>query len=125
MRTYTPAEAAQQSGFSLDTLRYYEREGILTGVARSVGGHRVYTEDNLGTLAFLRCLRDTGMPIELLRRYGHLCTDESSLPDRIALLEEHAASVQQRLDELRSQQDRLSAKIAWYREERERRDAGN
>lgn len=120
MRTYTPAEAAQASGFSLDTLRYYEREGILNAVARSAGGHRVYTEDNLGTLGFLRCLRDTGMPIELLRRYGQLCTEDSSLPDRIALLEEHAASVQQHLDELRAQQERLNSKIAWYREELER-----
>ena len=124
MRTYTPAEAAQESGFSLDTLRYYEREGILNAVARSAGGHRVYTEDNLGTLGFLRCLRDTGMPIELMRRYGQLCTDDNSLPGRIALLEEHAASVQRQLEELRSQQDRLNSKISWYRGELERRSAG-
>jgi DNA-binding transcriptional MerR regulator len=40
VRTYTPAEGASESGFSLDTLRYYEREGILPGVARTSAGHR-------------------------------------------------------------------------------------
>lgn len=117
MTTYTPAEAAALSGFSLDTLRYYEREGILPPVARSAGGHRQFSEADLGTLGFLRCLRDTGMPIEKLRRYGMLCRDESTIPDRIALLEEHAAAVQREIDELLRQQARLEEKVAWYRDQ--------
>lgn len=117
MRTYTPAEASEESGFSLDTLRYYEREGILPDVARGPGGHRVYTEDNLSTLGFLRCLRETGMPINLLRRYGQLCRDESTLPQRVELLEEHAALVASQLAELRTQQAKLDAKLHWYRDE--------
>jgi DNA-binding transcriptional MerR regulator len=124
MRTFTPAEASQASGFSLDTLRYYEREGILPGVARTSGGHRLYSEADLGTLGFLRCLRDTGMPIELMRRYGRLCQDEDTLPDRIALLEEHAAAVERQLAELHGQQERLAGKLDWYREELTRRRAG-
>lgn len=124
MRTFTPAEASQASGFSLDTLRYYEREGILPGVARTSGGHRLYTEADLGTLGFLRCLRDTGMPIELMRRYGRLCLDEDSLPERIALLEEHATAVERQLAELHNQQERLAGKLDWYREELNRRKAG-
>ncbi len=124
MRTFTPAEASQASGFSLDTLRYYEREGILPGVARTSGGHRLYTEADLGTLGFLRCLRDTGMPIELMRRYGRLCQDEDTLPDRIALLEVHAAAVERQLEELHGQQKRLASKLDWYREELNRRKAG-
>ena len=121
MRTYTPAEAAEESGFSLDTLRYYEREGILPGVERSVSGHRVYSEENLGTLNFLRCLRDTGMPISLLRRYGQLCQDEQTLPDRIDLLQEHADAVAQQIAALKTQQRRLDEKLEWYRAELTRR----
>ena len=115
MTTYTPAEAASLSGFSLDTLRYYEREGILPPVARTAGGHRFFTEADLGTLGFLKCLRETGMPIEKLRRYGELCRDDSTVTDRVALLEEHAAAVQRELDTLRAQQARLDEKLAWYR----------
>lgn len=115
MTTYTPAEAAAISGFTLDTLRYYEREGILPPVARTAGGHRTFTDADLGTLGFLKCLRETGMPIEKLRRYGELCRDEATVPDRLALLEEHAAAVQVELDALRAQQQRLDEKLAWYR----------
>lgn len=115
MTTYSPAEAAAISGFSLDTLRYYEREGILPRVARTAGGHRKFSEADLGTLGFLRCLRDTGMPIDKLRRYGTLCLDDSTIPDRIALLEEHAVAVRHEIDELRRQQARLDEKLAWYR----------
>lgn len=117
MRTYTPAEAAGESGFSLDTLRYYEREGILPDVARTAGGHRVYTESDLGTLGFLRCLRDTGMPISLLRRYGQLCQDESTLPQRIELLQEHAGNVAAERAELQARETQLRSKLDWYRAE--------
>ena len=125
MKVFTPAEAAALSGFSLDTLRYYEREGILAPVARSAGGHRQYSEADVNTLGFLKCLRETGMPIERLRRYGELCRDESSIPERLALLEEHAAAVQSAVDELLAQQARLAEKLAWYREQPSLVEAGH
>lgn len=117
MSTYTPSQAAQLSGFSLDTLRYYEREGILPRVARTTGGHRAYSDADIGTLGFLRCLRETGMPIEKLRRYGELCRDDTTIPDRIAVLEEHAGAVQRDIDDLLAQQARLAEKLDWYRGE--------
>jgi DNA-binding transcriptional MerR regulator len=117
MVTYTPSEAAKLSGFSLDTLRYYEREGILAPVARTAGGHRAFTEGDLGMLGFLKCLRETGMPIEKLRRYGELCRDDATMAERVALLEEHAAAVQRELEALLSQQAKLDAKLMWYRGE--------
>lgn len=125
MTTYTPSEAAERSGFSIDTLRYYEREGILPSVERTTGGQRRYTDDDLGRLAFLRCLRDTGMPIAQLRRYAELSTDESTLPDRVALLQEHEAAVTRQIAELQGWRERLQDKIGWYRAEIElRAEAG-
>ena len=115
MRTYTPAETAELSGFSIDTLRYYEREGILSPVPRTSGGRRMYGDADLGRLLFLRCLRETGMPISQLRRYSELSDDEGTLPERVALLEEHAARVQARIDSLRDQQRYIQRKISYYR----------
>lgn len=115
MNTYTPAETAERSGFSIDTLRYYEREGILPAVPRTAGGHRAYTDAELGLLEFLKCLRETGMPVERLRRYGQLCQREDTVPERIALLEEHAETVERQLAEVLAQQRRLAEKLAWYR----------
>jgi DNA-binding transcriptional MerR regulator len=117
MTTYSPAEAAAQSGFSIDTLRYYEREGILPRIERSAGGRRVYSDGDLWMLGFLRCLRDTGMSIEQLRRYGELSRDETTMPERVALLEEHAASIRARIAELDGVLARVEEKTDWYRGE--------
>jgi len=114
MTAYSPAEAAARSGFSIDTLRYYEREGILSPIARNASGRRVYSDNDLGMLDFLRCLRDTGMPIERLRRYGELCRDPQTIPERIALLREHADAVEQQIEQLHRWRARLGDKLAWY-----------
>jgi hypothetical protein len=55
MTTYAPQEAAARSGFSLDTLRYYERIGLLDDVDRTSAGRRVYTEEHLDWLGILSC----------------------------------------------------------------------
>ena len=67
-----PSQAAEQSGFSLDTLRYYERIGLLDDIGRAPSGHRRFREEDLEWLGVLRCLRDTGMPIAQMRRYAEL-----------------------------------------------------
>ncbi|MFJ5922525.1 MerR family transcriptional regulator [Kitasatospora sp. NPDC092948] len=113
----TPAEAAERSGFSLDTLRYYERIGLLTGITRAAGGHRRFTPDDLAWLGILRCLRDTGMPIADMRRYAELARvgGPESLRDRIALLEEHDSVVDEQIALLERRRAHLREKIAHYR----------
>ena len=69
---YSPGQVAEQTGFSLDTLRYYERIGLLDGIERNSGGQRVFTEGDVAWLRILRCLRDTGMPIQRMVRYAEL-----------------------------------------------------
>ncbi|MFD5563770.1 MerR family transcriptional regulator [Kitasatospora griseola] len=114
----TPAEAAERSGFSLDTLRYYERIGLLTAITRATSGHRRFTPDDLAWLGILRCLRDTGMPIADMRRYAELARVEGpgSLRDRIALLERHDAAVDEQIALLERRRTHLRDKIAYYRE---------
>ena len=67
------AEAAEQTGLTPDTLRYYERDGLmLRRVDRSTTGHRRYTEADLHWIGLINCLRGTGMPIREVRRYADL-----------------------------------------------------
>jgi DNA-binding transcriptional MerR regulator len=116
----TPAEAAERSGFSLDTLRYYERIGLLTGIARAAGGHRRFTDDDLAWLGVLRCLRDTGMPIADMRRYadlGRAGNSPDNLAERIELLERHDAAVAEQIVLLQAQRQHLREKVAYYRRE--------
>jgi DNA-binding transcriptional MerR regulator len=54
------------------------------------------------------------MPIERLRRYGELCRDPATIPERIALLREHAEAVEQQIDRLRRWRTRLDEKLQWY-----------
>ncbi|SBT45101.1 MerR family transcriptional regulator [Micromonospora auratinigra] len=112
---FSPSEAARRSGFSLDTLRYYEKIGLLSGVDRTSGGRRVFTDDDLGWLAILRCLRDTGMPIAEMCRYAELArAGEHTAGQRQELLERHAGRVEEQMDLLRRQYEHLREKIRWY-----------
>ncbi|WP_018582897.1 MerR family transcriptional regulator [Salinispora arenicola] len=115
MPGYAPSEAARRSGFSLDTLRYYERIGLLNEVGRTSGGRRVFTDDDLDWLMLFRCLRDTGMPIAEMCRYAELVREgEHTTGERQALLERHAGRVEERMYLLQRQYDRLRAKIRAY-----------
>jgi DNA-binding transcriptional MerR regulator len=115
MTGYAPSEAARRSGFSLDTLRYYEKIGLLSGVGRTSGGRRVFTDDDLGWLVLFRCLRDTGMPIAEMCRYAELArAGEHTAGERRALLEQHAERVEEQMRLLQRQYDHLREKIRFY-----------
>ncbi|MFI6845828.1 MerR family transcriptional regulator [Kitasatospora sp. NBC_00085] len=112
----TPAEAVERSGFSLDTLRYYEKIGLLDAVQRARTGHRRFSEDDLAWLAMLRCLRDTGMPIAAMLRFTELArVGDATVAERLTVLEEHDAQVEEQIAHLRRQQHHIRAKIGHYR----------
>jgi DNA-binding transcriptional MerR regulator len=114
--TFSPSQAAEQSGFSIDTLRYYERIGLLDDIGRSSTGHRRFDDDDLEWLVVLRCLRDTGMPIAQMRRYADLARHgDDTLAERLHLLIEHEVQVEERIALLQAQQKHLREKIDWYR----------
>lgn len=115
---FSPGQVAEQTGFSLDTLRYYERIGLLDDIARNSGGQRVFTEDDVAWLRILRCLRDTGMPIARMVRYAELARGgEATFLERLAVLEEHDQDIDAKIAHLRVEQDHIRAKIAYYQRE--------
>ena len=115
--TYSPAQAVELTGFSLDTLRYYERIGLLDPVHRAVGGHRRYTEDDLEWLDFLRCLRGTGMPIAKMKEFAdQVRAGADTYAERLALLEEHDRMVSAQMAVLEEQRGKVRFKISFYRE---------
>jgi DNA-binding transcriptional MerR regulator len=116
MPHYSPREVADRTGFSLDTLRYYEKIGLLESIARSPGGQRVFTEDDLAWLGILQCLRETGMPIAHMLRYANLARGgDRTIAERLSLLEEHDRAVEERIAQLRTKQIHIRQKIQWYR----------
>ncbi len=109
---------AARTGLSADTLRYYEKIGLLRQVARDASGFRVYGPRDLEWIGFILRLKDTGMALDDIIRYADLreCGD-TTLAARQALLEEHAARLQERIQRDREHLDALHAKIALYRQQ--------
>lgn len=115
MSSYSPGETAEKSGFSIDTLRYYEKIGLLDGIARNASGRRVFTDDDLNWLGMLRCLRETGMPIAEMLRYSELARGgEETFSERLELLQEHDRRVEAQIGLLRAQQQKIQWKISFY-----------
>ena len=121
--TEVPAEgltisgAAELSGLSVDTLRYYEKEGLtLHRPERSASGQRRYTEEDVRWLGTLVMLRRTGMPIRDVRRFVDLYRVEGSESERMAILEAHREHVLQQLSEVQTHLEAINRKIDFYKE---------
>jgi DNA-binding transcriptional MerR regulator len=110
------AEASQATGLSIDTLRYYERDGLLLrAVERSASGHRRYTDDDLTWIEIVTRLRETGMPIRGVRRYADLVrAGEGNERARLELLEAHREQVVARLAAVTAHLQALDRKIGIY-----------
>ena len=126
MERFSPGQVVEQTGFSLDTLRYYERIGLLDDIARNSGGQRVFTEQDVAWLRILRCLRDTGMPIQRMVRYAELARGgDETIAERLEVLAEHDRDIDDKIANLRVEQDHIRAKIAYYQQEVARPSAAN
>jgi len=113
--TFSIQRAAAETGLSPDTLRYYERIGVLPGVARSPSGHRRYGEGDIGWIKLVQCLRATGMPIEELHRYATLMQQgDSTAEQRLQLLEGHRTRINEEMRELTTALELVERKIAGY-----------
>ena len=114
MSHIAPAEAAERTGLTLDTLRYYEREGLIGPIDRAPGGRRRYSEDDVSWVGIVTCLRDAGLGIEDLRRFTTLLRGSAEAPDRVAFLRERRAELEERRRTTERALDVLDDKIAYY-----------
>ena len=116
-RELSIAEAADVSGLSAHTLRYYERAGLLEPVGRNGSGHRRYREADLERITFLARLRATGMPIREVRRYAELMqAGEATNAARLTLLEQHRVAVLAGLEATAKNLELIDWKINFYKE---------
>lgn len=114
--TLTPHAAATRTGVTLDTLRYYEKEGLIGPVQRTVGGHRAYGEDDLFWIGLVTCLRDAGLGISELREFTSLLRGDGDPADRVAFLRQHRKELLERIARIEVAVGVLDEKIAYYAE---------
>ncbi|WP_411342899.1 MerR family transcriptional regulator [Paenibacillus sp. WLX1005] len=111
----TIKEAAQQTGISAYTLRFYEKEGLLPMIERDDHGNRVYDEESLEWLDFVTSLRSTGMPLAQIRQYVDWYQEgDLSITQRKQLMLDHKAKVERDLQQTLSYLEKINYKIAMY-----------
>jgi DNA-binding transcriptional MerR regulator len=123
---FTVQQAAQLTGLSEHTLRYYERVGLLPPVRREDSSrHRRYSAEDISIIESLACLRAAGLPLEQMRRYiGLMPQGRGAAAQQRELLEGHRAVLQQRLRGMQWNLDYIQRKIAYWRAVETRDDQG-
>lgn len=111
------SEVSKNYGLTVDTLRYYERIGLISNVPRDKSGIRNYNEDNLKRIEFIKCMRNAGVEIETLIKYMNLLEKgKSTVKMRKELLEIQRNKLKEKERNIKETIDRLNYKISLYDE---------
>ena len=113
----TIKEVSEQYEISQDTLRYYERVGMIPPVTRTAGGIRNYTAEDLRWVELAKCMRSAGLPVEAMIEYVRLFQEgDSTLPARLQLLTDQREVLLEQRKQIDETLNRLSYKISRYEE---------
>ena len=113
----TIREVSEKYGISQDTLRYYERIGMIPEVTRTASGIRNYQPEDLGWVELAICMRGAGLPVEALIEYVKLCQKgDATIPARLQLLQEQKVHLKEQKQQLEAAMDKLDDKISRYEE---------
>lgn len=108
-------KVSEETGISADTIRYYERIGLIPPVTRNQSGIRDFSEREIAILKFVRYFRRVGLSVDSLIAYiGLMDKGDETIPARIAIFQEERAKLQERIDQLQEALTRLDYKIENY-----------
>ena len=109
------AEVSEQYGLSTDTLRYYERIGLIPHVNRNGSGIRDYNDLDIRRVEFIKCMRSAGLPVEVLIDYMELVQQgDRTIEARKEILKEQRDLLAERIQEMQKTLDLLNHKIQVY-----------
>lgn len=115
MESITIKEVSKRYGITQDTLRYYERAGLIPPVPRTSGGMRDYRDGDLAWVELALCLRSAGLSVEAISEYVRLARlGDRTIQDRLALLKGQREGLLERQRQVTEALDRLNYKIARY-----------
>ena len=113
----TIKEVSQRYELSQDTLRYYERVGMIPPVTRTVGGIRNYTQTDLNWVGLAKCMRSAGLPVEAMIEYVRLYQQgDATIPARLQLLVDQREALLDQRRQINETLNRLNYKISRYEE---------
>lgn len=115
-KQFSIQQVSQNTGLTVHTLRYYEKIGLLDGVARNEQGYRQYTESDLAWIDFLIRLRETGMPISEMKLFSDLRSEGiSTVQARRHMLESHQEKIELQIIALQENLLSIKKKIDYYK----------
>ena len=113
---YTIKEAAEKTNLPASTIRYYDKQGLLPFVQRSESGYRMFSENDIGLLNMIECLKQTGMPIKEITQFCQWVQQgDASLQQRFAMFQERRKVVQEQMERMKKTMEVIEYKC-WYYE---------
>ena len=114
--TYSAGEAARKLKLTKETLRYYERDGLLPPIHKNKSGHRAYSETDIEWIFLIKCLRDTDMSIAKIKQYVSLLISKGgdSISERRDILIEHKAFILGKIELFQNLLQLIEAKVKFY-----------
>ncbi len=112
---YSIGQVAKKTGLTAHTLRYYEKEGLLPFVKKNSSGLRVFTDNDLGWLSMIECLKDTGMPLKAIKQYIDWFTEgDSTLQQRYDMFCKQKENVEKQITLFQKHLRKINFKMALY-----------
>jgi DNA-binding transcriptional MerR regulator len=113
----TISEVSKKYNLTADTIRYYEKEGLIPTVPRDKNGIRDFDENSCGWIEFIKCMRSAGLEIETLKKYVSLFRQGTkTVKERKILLIEQREKLLKKQEDIKATLDRLNYKIEKYEE---------
>ncbi|WP_178018675.1 MerR family transcriptional regulator [uncultured Paenibacillus sp.] len=111
--SFTIKQAAEQTGISEDTIRFYEKIQLLPQAERKENGHRVYRKDDIYRIKLITCLKKTGMPLEAMRPFlaASADTDSADYPELVNQLRSHREQIVNQISSLQQIVDFIDLKL--------------
>ncbi len=114
---YTIKQVAEITNLTDHTIRYYDKEGLIPLLSRSNSGIRQFSEDDLEWINLICCLKNSGMPIQKIKEFMHMCLKGTkTLEERKNLLEEHRSHILEQMKNLENSLEIINYKISHYKE---------
>lgn len=110
-------EVSKKLNLTADTLRFYEKEGLIGPIERSSSGYRNYSEEDLKRIEFVKCMRNAELSIEVLKKYLDLYDEgDKTKEERKNLLIEQKEILDKKIKDMQEASKRLDYKIKLYYE---------
>lgn len=114
---YTIGQVAKKMGLTAHTLRYYEKEGLLPFIKKNGSGLRIFSDNDIGWLELIECLKGTGMSLKGIKQYiDWYIEGDSTLEKRLEMFKQQKINLEEQMLHLQKHMEKINYKIAYYSE---------